>query len=73
MATEPVNPFADLCRLLSRPLPPMARTLAPDLAAALPALVLWLRVTQARLEVLERQAANAQTWREPPGTRHGGT
>jgi hypothetical protein len=32
----------------------MARTLAPDLAAALPALVLWVRVTQARLEVLER-------------------
>jgi hypothetical protein len=35
----------------------MARTLAPDLAAALPALVLWLRVTQARLEVIERRLA----------------
>jgi hypothetical protein len=35
----------------------MARTLAPDLAAALPALVLWIRVTQARLEALERRFA----------------
>jgi hypothetical protein len=35
----------------------MARTLAPDLAAALPALVLWVRVTQARLEVLEQRYA----------------
>jgi len=35
----------------------MARTLAPELAAALPALVLWVRVTQARLEVIERRLA----------------
>lgn len=46
----------DLRRLLSRPAPAMLRTVAPDLAAALPLLVEYLReseVNAERLRVLE--------------------
>ena len=35
----------------------MARAMIPDLADALPALVLYIRVTQVRLEALERRLA----------------